>query len=214
MRELPQPSGEWLKKDVLQLSMKGLTKAGGAAFAILTLAGLAGTGGISDSNFWRERQSRGGIARYFQGVGGESISASRTSTENLARVRAILKPAVSDLATLFGVSRQTIYNWQMGEQPKPVHMERLEELAKAADIIAMEGLINPGQLLKRKISNGENLLDIVRSGGSASQTAQKLVQIVRREEQQRKLLAVRLAGRKRPLNDYADMGVPLLNEQG
>lgn len=212
MRALAQPSGGWFQNGMMQVaSPKGRAAVVGAT--VIALASLAGTGGISDSNFWINRQSRGYSVGYFQGVDTEAASASRTPAENLVRIREILKPAVSDLAGLFGVSRQAIYNWQAGEQPKPEHVARIEDLAKAADIIAAEGLPHPGQLLKRSISNGQNLLDIVRAGGPASETAQKLVQIARREEQQRRMLDARLVGRKRPSLDYADMGVPNMDEK-
>ena len=214
MGVLAQPSGGWFQDGVMQVdNSKGRTAIIGGVVAI-AFASLVGTGGISDSNFWHKRQSRGYSVRDFQGVDTEAVQAARTPAESLVRIREILKPAVSDLATLFGVSRQAIYNWQAGEQPKPEHLVKLEGLARAADIIAAEGLPRPSQLLKRKISNGRNLLDIVRAGGTASEAAQSLVRIVRREEQQRKLLGDRLAGRKRPLSDYADMGVPMLDEQG
>lgn len=211
MRTLAQPATGWFTNDIMQVAgPKGRATMLGVTVAI---ASLAGTGGISDSNFWLKRQSRGYSVEYFQGIDLNTVPVARTSTENLARVRDILKPTVSNLAALIGVSRQAIYNWQAGEQPKSEHLASLEDLAKAADVIAAEGLRHPSQLLKRNISNGQNLLDIVRAGGSASETAKKLVQIVRREEQQRKALDARFAGRKHPPLDHADMGVPNMNEQ-
>lgn len=153
------------------------------------------------------RTNHGYSVGNFQGMDTKTEVAP-IPAENLARIWDILKPAVSDLATLFGVTRQTIYNWQGGEQPKDEHLVKLEDLARAADIIAAEGLPNAGQLLQRKISNGKNLLDTMRAGGSASAAAQKLVQIVRREEGQRKMLADRSAERKRPIISPADFGMP------
>lgn len=200
-----QPGGGW----------RARVAAGIVAPAIIAFGMQVGTGGAATEHYYKQRGARGYSYVHYEELPSDGgAQRQRTPAENLARVRDILKPAVSDLATLFGVSRQAIYNWQAGEQPKPEHLTKLEDLAKAADIIAAEGLPHPSQLLKRKISNGQNLLDIVRAGGLASEAAQKIVQIARREEQQRKLLAVRLAGRKRPPIDNADFGVPLLNEQG
>lgn len=212
MGTIAQPSGGWFQNGaMLVASPKGRATVVGAA--VITLASLAGTGGIADSNFWLKRHSLGYNTGVFQGANDPAAPASRTPNENLTRIREILKPAVSDLATLFGVSRQTIYNWQAGEQPKPEYIAKLDDLAKAADIIASEGLANPSLLLKRKISQGKNLMDIVREGGSASEASQKLVQLARVEEQQRKALDTRLAGRKRPNINYAEIGVPSLDER-
>lgn len=214
MSALPQPSLGWFQKNGATPADNHKGRGAVVGATVIALAALAGTGGISDTNFLVKRQSRGYSVGHFQGVDYAVAEVARTPAGNLARVRDILKPAVSDLATLFGVTRQAIYNWQGGEQPKDEHLAKLEDLAKAADIIAAEGLPNTGQLLKRKISNGKNLLDIMHAGGSASETAQKLVQIVRREEQQGKMLADRGAGRKRPIISPADFGVPSFTEQG
>lgn len=189
--------------------------AGIMAPAIIAFGMPVGTGGAPTEHYYKQRGARGYTYVRYETIPSNGVAeGQRTAAGDLARVRDILKPAVSDLATLFGVSRQAIYNWQAGEHPTSEHAAKLEDLAKAADVIAAEGLRQPGQLLKRKISNGQNLLDIVRQGASASEAAQKLVQIVRREEQQRKLLANRFAGRKQPIGQYGDYGVPLLNEQG
>lgn len=214
MSALPQPSLGWFQKNGAMQAANQKTCAVLVGATVIAFASLAGTGGVSDSNFLAKRKSIGYGVGYFHGLDTEAADAARSAAGNLARIRGILKPAVSDLATLFSVTRQTIYNWQGGEQPKDEHLAKLEDLAKAADIIAAEGLANPSQLLKRKISNGKNLLDIIRAGGSASEAAQKLVQTVRREEQQRKMLADRSAGRKRPIISPADFGVPSFTEQG
>lgn len=210
MSVLAQPSGGWFQNDMMQQVTSPKGRA--TVMAAIAFASLAGTGGVTNSHFWLSRQSRGYSVIYFQGESYEAAPASRTPTQNLARIRDVLKPAVSELATLFSVTRQTIYNWQGDEEPKPEHAAKLEDLAKATDIIALEGLKHTSQLLKRKISNGQNLLDIVRAGGSASDAAQKLVHIARREEQQRKVLAARLAGRNRPTTSNADLGVPMLQQ--
>jgi len=205
MTALAQPSAGWFQD----------RKAVSLGVAFITLASLPGTGGTSDSHFWLKRQARGYSVPQFQGIEAEAgqLASTRTPAENLARVRDILKPAVSDLAAIFGVSRQTIYNWQAGEEPKPEYAARLEDFAKAADVIAAEGIRQQGQLLKRRVAGGQNLLDVMRSGGSAYELVHQLVQIVRREDHQRKAIDARLAGRKRKTIDYAEIGVPHLDEK-
>lgn len=120
----------------------------------------------------------------------------RTPAEQIDQIRGVLSPAVSDLAKSFGVSRQTIYNWLNGEQPKPEHTIRLREFALAADLFAESGIPVNSATLKRKIIKGKNLFEIVSEGGSARDAAQILIQIVQREISQRERLDARLAGRK------------------
>lgn len=119
----------------------------------------------------------------------------RTPAEDMERIRTILAPAMSDLATAFNVSRQTIYNWMRNQQPTDEHTAKLRDLALAADAFAEAGTLVNGSLLKRKVIGGKNLLEVVRDGGSARDATQLMLQIVRREESQRERLAKRFASR-------------------
>ena len=127
------------------------------------------------------------------------VAPARTPAEDLERIREVFSPAVSDLANTFGVSRQTVYNWLNGDQPKPEHMAKLRELAQAADLIAEAGVQVTGALLKRKIVEGKNLFELASAGGSPRDGAQVLLHVVRREVEQRERMAARFAGRKTSL---------------
>ena len=120
----------------------------------------------------------------------------RTPAEDIAQIREVLSPAVSDFAKAFNVSRQTIYNWSNGEQPASEHSARLRDLALVADMFAAAGVPVSGVLLKRKVIKGKNLFEIIREGGSIRDTGQLLLQIVQSETSQRERLAARFAGRK------------------
>lgn len=156
----------------------------------------AGTGAFADdlTRLQQQRPNDSTISNPVKIYVVETI-AIRTPAEDMARIRDILSPAISDLAKSFSVSRQTIYNWLNGEQPTPEHTTRLKDLAHASDMFTEAGILVNGILLKRKVTGGKNLLEIVREGGSARDTAQLLLQIVRRETSQRERLAARFAGR-------------------
>jgi len=131
------------------------------------------------------------------------IRIARTPVEEIERVREVLKPAISDLAKCFQVSRQSIYNWLNGEQPSFIHLATLKDLALAADILSNSGFSISGYTLKRKITNGRNLLEVVQHGGSASDAAHLLIQILNKETTQRESLSARLAGRSMS-QDFVD----------
>mgnify|MGYP003326755929 CR=1 FL=1 len=137
----------------------------------------------------------------------------RTSAENLARIREILKPTITELANLFGVSRQAVYDWQAGKPLAQENAAKLEDLAKAADVLAATGIDGSSQLLRRNIAGSKSLLDVVREGGSATSAAQMLAQTLVREAKQRERLALRLAGRAKPNVPHDDYGVPMLDER-
>ena len=178
--------------------------------AIIASALLVGTGGHMTVDYLVERQDRGYKFNEFGRTILRQAFVERTPVENLRYIREVLKPSVTDLANLFGVSRQSVYDWQNGTTPSPDHIARLQNIAKAATVFAVEGSTASAQLLRRPVAGGKTLFDIIREGGSAEDAARTLVQMNRREQTQRESLKTRLVGR-RPRTD-AEYGVPMLGE--
>jgi transcriptional regulator with XRE-family HTH domain len=139
------------------------------------------------------------------------VDAVRTPAENLARIREVLNPAISDLATTFGVSRQSVYNWLNGDTVAEENAAKLQDLAQAADVLAHEGVAVNAALLKRKFSNGQTLMQVAQAGGAARDAALMLVQIHKREAAQRERMNARFANRaKTPAS--ADFDLPPSND--
>lgn len=132
------------------------------------------------------------------------VAPVRSPAEDLVRIREVLKPAVSDLATTFGVSRQSVYNWLNGEPVAEENAANLQDLAQAADILAHEGITVNAALLKRKFAKGRTLLQVAQAGESARDAALQLVHIHKRETTQRERMAARFAtrGKTTPSADF------------
>lgn len=203
-------------------TLGGLSASEGRGITGLTpylmCALLAGTGGYTTADYFAKRNDHGYKFVQFEGLPpATGIAAQedivRTPAENLARIREILKPTITELAHLFGVSRQAVYDWQAGKLTAPENAAKLDDLAKAADALALTGIEGSSQLLRRKIAGGKSLLDVVREGGSAASAAQVLAQTLGREAKQRERLALRLAGRAKPNVPHDDYGVPMLDER-
>lgn len=182
---------------------------------VLAVALQVGTGGEATAGYYKARGSRGYALAHYNAPGSVAVGvADRTPAEDLAQIRAVLKPAVKDLAGIVGVSRQAVYDWQSGATIATKHAKRLADLARAADLFAAEGLAATSQILRRPIKAGRSFLDIVQDGGSADGAAESLIRIVRREAEQRKALTSRLANRSRPALPADDFGAPMLDERG
>ena len=147
-------------------------------------------------------------------VGGRASSGDGAPVaRDLKRIKEVFRPAVSELAALFGVTRQTIHSWADGTEPGSEHTSRLAELVKASDALDAEGLAVSPRLLRRKLPGGKTLLEIAQAGGSLANATGELLAMLRRESGQRKIIDQRLAGRtKKPL-DLAEFGLPMLNEK-
>ena len=180
---------------------------------LLPMALLVGTGGQSDFSYARHRGDCGysmvGVRARDEGC----HTGPRTAATDLKRIKEVFRPSVSELAALFRVTRQTIYNWMGGEQPKPEHANRLANLAKAADTLDAEGLSTSPRLLRRKLPSGKTLVEMAQAGETIDHAAGELIAMLRREAEQRRTINQRLAGRtKKPL-DLAEFGLPMLNEK-
>jgi transcriptional regulator with XRE-family HTH domain len=171
---------------------------------------MVGTGGTTTVEYLQHRGNRGYQFVQIPVVTGPKIGI-RSPAENLKGIRAAFKPSMSDLASLLGVSRQAVYHWIAGERPSPESADRLEDLAKAADLVASYGL-DSVYLLRRKIRDGKNLMEIAGNGGSALEAARSLVRIVEKEAEQRERLKTRLGSRKPSRLDSQEFGVPMLDE--
>lgn len=175
-----------------------------------------GTGGYETFEYFTARGDRGyRITLYERSRRFAEAIIGATVTEKITRIREILGPTMTDLAALLGVSRQAVYDWQDGKKISAENLERVEELAKAANVLAVGGLRGTSSALRRPIRGGKTFFQLVKQGASSEDAARALVRILRVEADQRESLQKRLGGRKRhPSREvFEDFGVPLLNEE-
>jgi hypothetical protein len=177
---------------------------------------LVGTGGVAHAEFIAERGDRGyrlpGLE--YLGARGRSHRAStKTAAQNISRVREFFGVSITELAALFRVSRQAIYNWQAGQSISVENLTQLSELANAADFLSAEGLQDKQTLGRRKLPGGRTFFEAIYGGESAKSAASRLVSLVRHETAQRARISDRLANRAPKGDAYDDVGAPHLNER-
>ncbi|MGH8545702.1 MAG: hypothetical protein ACREX3_19185, partial [Gammaproteobacteria bacterium] len=112
-----QPSGGGMART----SIGSLSASEGRGLTpYLMCALLSGTGGYTTVDYFAKRNDHGYKFVQFERISPATQIAAqehivRTPAENLARIREILKPTITELAHLFGVSRQAVYDWQAGK---------------------------------------------------------------------------------------------------
>lgn len=103
----------------------------------------------------------------------------RSAAEHLANIRQAFNPAIADLATAFGVSRQMIYKWIGGEStPEDEKLDRIRALSLAADAFQKAGVNRASSFLKMKAFNSQSLLDLVAAGQLSPEHTQALIKEV------------------------------------
>ena len=182
-----------------------LTKTVGWLTAGVVVLAAVGTGG----ELQLEQLQRAALSPSIISSPVAVIEIVRTPSQDLIRIRQILSPAVSDLAITLGVARQSIYNWLNGESVTEENAGKLRDLAQAADVLSHEGIAVNSMLLKRKFANGKTLFQVAQAGESARDAAMVLVQILKRETEQRERMNARFANRgKTPATSDFDLPAP------
>jgi transcriptional regulator with XRE-family HTH domain len=119
---------------------------------------------------------------------------------------------MSHLPAVFGVSRQTLYNWLNGETPKEQHHGKLVQLAAAARVFTEASFKLTALSLERTVAQGQSFVELIGHGADGKETAERLVRIERRGVAAREKLSALLGDRTPSRPDVADMGRPALNE--
>jgi transcriptional regulator with XRE-family HTH domain len=198
--------GGWVsKRPAATGGSLSLTHLIGWVAAFGAALGSIGTGGELSIEHLQQASLKAQYATPFAEVA--EVAHVRTPSEDLARIREVLSPAISDLATTFRVTRQSVYNWLNGEPVADENAAKLRDLAQAADVLAHEGIAVNAALLKRKFANGKTLMQVAQAGESARESALLLVQIHKHETEQRERMTTRFANRaKTPAT--ADFDLP------
>ena len=75
---------------------------------------------------------------------------------------------MSELAEIFGVSRQAVYLWLKGENLKNEYVQKIWQLSVVAEQMEVAGIDRPEHFIHRPISaNGHSLFQILLTGENA-----------------------------------------------
>lgn len=173
--------------------------------------GGSGTGGIEGMQFAMSRQGYSPFAILkMEPATAQGIYAPYTDL--MKEVKAGFGRTMSYLPAVFGVSRQTLYNWLKGEIPKEQHQGKLVQLAAAARVFIEAGLKPTAMSLDRTVAQGKSFIELIGQGADGKETAEKLIRLEKRGATAREKLDALLGERSFSHPDVADMGRPAFNE--
>ncbi len=131
----------------------------------------------------------------------------------MAEVRGGFGRTLSRLTEVFGVSRQTLYNWLEGETPREEHREKLRQLASAAQVFVELQVKPTSQMLDRTVLDGKSLLQLIAEGADGKESAKKLIRIHQRGQSSRSQLDEILGGRPKAKLEASDLGTEAFDEK-
>jgi len=173
--------------------------------------GNAGTGGVMSVRFYHDR------AGYHPFVIVDTTSPSAEPSvphfvKWMCDVKAGFGRTMSSLPQVFGVSRQTLYNWLQGEEPREIHQAKLEQLAAAAREFKARGFKPTSIALTRIVARGRTFLQLIADGADGVATAKALERLVVRGQESRAALDALLGDRKATRVEPTDIGQPSFHE--
>ena len=173
--------------------------------------GGSGTGGVESVYFVMSRQ---GYSPY--PILKVQVAAVQETfapyTDLMKEVKAGFGRTMSHLPAVFGVSRQTLYNWLNGETPKEQHQNKLVQLAAAARAFTESGFKPTALSLERTVAQGKSFVELMVQGADGKDTAERLVRIEMRGTVAKAKLDALLGDRTLSRPDVSDMGRPAFNE--
>lgn len=188
---------------------KGVAVAEGG---LLPSFGASGTGGFEGVQFVLTRQGYNAF-KILDVENVNSEEAIAPYADLMKEVKVGFGRTMSHLPAVFGVSRQTIYNWLNGEIPKEQHQAKIVQLAAAARVFVDAGFKPTALSLERVVEKGSSLLELIAQGSDGKEVANRLVRIEKRGASAREKINSLLSDKADSRPDISDIGRVIFYEK-
>ena len=186
-------------------------RSGLTATALLLLMLSAPTGINSIYNVAQSSQKPTQIP-YYDVVPAELGVSVRTLRSRLKSIRQVLSISVSELADIFGVSRQAVYKWLSGGPISNLNRRKLDDLSDAAHVLAPFSDDGFQIASKRLDTAGNDLMAALRKG-TALAWANDVARAIGGGRDKRRAIDLLVSSHRRSAAAGSDLGVPLLDER-
>ena len=176
--------------------------------------GGSGTGGTEDVRFilLRQRYSPFTVVNVENPKPVEAASHHAPFADLMKNIQSAFGRTMSQLPAVFGVSRQTLYNWLDGELPRDKHKDKIIQLAAAANVFAASGFKPTSLALERTVMQGKSFIALIGEGADGKEMAERLVQIEKRAADSRSKLNALIGEKTVERPHFSAVGRPSLNE--
>lgn len=127
-------------------------------------------------------------------------------------VQSVFGRSLTHLPVVFGVPRQTLYNWLGGETPREVYHDRIIQLAAAAHVFSTAHFAPTAPMLDRTLVDGKSFLTLLAEGADGAETASYLMKVVNRDRAADARFDAALPGRPKSTFSASDFGADAFDE--
>lgn len=134
-----------------------------------------GTGGFDDEVFARNKKGYE-LFKVIRVISKDNAQISSSAYVPLMKeIKTGFGRTLSHIPSIFGVSRQTLYNWLSGELPREIHQEKILQLAAAAKIFQEKNFKPTAQNINRILTKGLSFKELIKLGEDGKECATKLI---------------------------------------
>jgi hypothetical protein len=163
----------------------------------LTQIDKVGTGGISSSTFFKSQK---GYPTFYIHTSKPKIVDKPDYPVLMSEIQDGFGRTMFRLSEVFGVSRQTLYNWKNGDTPKEEYRERFMQLHKAARVFSKEKFKPGANDLDIPLLGGQSILKLISQGGDGQELSEKLIRVILRSRESNKKLEALLKNKVNTLD--------------
>ena len=171
-----------------------------------------GTGGSSSVDYYLTRRSGYRAFTVLLRHKPSPADLSKPYAELMREIKQVFGRTFSRLPVVFGVSRQTLYNWLDGELPKGANQSRIVELLHAAEVFRQHRYTPNSLDLTRTVRSGKTFLDLLADGAEGQSAAEGLVRLIHRGLAAKVRLDAAVTDAKPAALQSSDFGAPAVDE--
>jgi transcriptional regulator with XRE-family HTH domain len=134
----------------------------------------------------------------------------------ILQIRDRLGLKMSEVAEVFGVSRQAVYLWLKGDNLKPEYVQRIWQLNRIAERLQLAGIDRPEHFIHRPLSlDGDSLFQLLISGANVDSALALLKEQFNMEQSSRDKAYAEHENTRHRTQDFSsvmELATPILEE--
>lgn len=135
------------------------------------------------------------------------------SRQRLENIREATGMSVTELAKVFGVSRQAAHKWLRDGSLRARHEERLSSLERVVSAIERAGVSVGAYTYRRTLAGSPSILEQLGKGADPEELLARCLPILEEEAKQRRELDELFGGKRPKPNAATRFGAPHLRER-
>ncbi|MYB33643.1 MAG: hypothetical protein F4X92_00635 [Gammaproteobacteria bacterium] len=112
---------------------------------------------------------------------------ARTTAEQIMAIKSAFALNLSELATVFGASRPTVYAWLNGQEPKPESTRKIHHALNLAEQLQALDIPRMDKVVRRPVFGSQSMVDRLKEGEVSREDLITLKSLAEKEAQSRYL---------------------------